>query len=86
MFYGVGLMDVDGVSFAAVPQWVTDDLAAGRSGVDIALQVWESLRSAGATDCYLVPPIRRSGARDYAAAGRFLEGAVGPDPVGSVRF
>ena len=86
VFYGVGLMEPDGVSFANVPRWVTDDLSAGRSGVDIALQVWESLRSAGATDCYLVPPIRRSGARDYAAAGRFLEGAVGPDPVGSVRF
>ena len=73
VFYGVGLMDVDGVSFAAVPQWVTDDLAAGRSGVDIALQVWEGLRGAGITDCYLVPPIRRSGARNYAAAQEFLE-------------
>ncbi len=80
VFYGVGMMEAEGVSFAAVPQWVTDDLAAGRSGVDIALQVWEGLRGAGATDCYLVPPIRRSGARDYAAAGRFLERAVGPAP------
>ena len=75
VFYGVGLMDTDGVSFAAVPQWVTDDLAAGRSGVDIALQVWEGLRGAGACDCYLVPPIRRSGARDYAAAREFLQRA-----------
>ena len=81
VFYGVGLMDRDGVSFAAVPQWVTDDLAAERSGVDIALQVWEALRGAGAADCYLVPPIRRSGARNYDAAVRFLEGAVGPAPV-----
>ena len=76
VFYGVGLMDPDGVSFAAVPEWVTDDLDAGQSGVDIALQIWEGLRGAGATDCYLVPPIRRSGARDYAAASQFLEGAV----------
>ena len=80
VFYGVGLMDADGVSFAAVPQWVADDLTAGRSGVDIALQVWEELRGAGVTDCYLVPPIRRSGARDYAAASRFLEGTIGPAP------
>ena len=80
VFYGVGLMDLGGVSFAAVPQWVTDDLAAGRSGVDIALQVWDSLRDAGATDCYLVPLIRRSGARDYTAASRFLERTVGPAP------
>lgn len=80
VFYGVGLMDPDGVSFAAVPQWVTEDLGAGRSGVDIALQVWGTLLSAGVTDCYVVPPIRRSGARNYAAASRFLEGVVGPAP------
>ena len=78
VFYGVGLMEPDGVSFTSVPQWITDDLAAGRSGVDIALQVWQGLRGAGATNCYLVPPIRRSGARNYAAASRFLEGTVGP--------
>ena len=75
VFYGVGLMEPGGVSFANVPQWVTNDLAAGRSGVDIALQVWDSLRGAGATDCYLVPPIRRSGARDYSAAQEFLRQA-----------
>ncbi len=78
VFYGVGLMEPDGVSFTSVPRWITDDLATGRAGVDIALQVWEELRGAGVTDCYLVPPIRRSGARDYAAASRFLERAIGP--------
>ena len=71
-FYGVGLMEPDSVSFASVPQWVTEDLARGRSGVDIALQVWDGLRAAGASDCYLVPPIRRNGARNYVAAGEFL--------------
>ena len=75
VFYGVGLMDPDGASFAAVPQWVTDGLAAGRTGVDIALQVWQTLRDAGATDYYVVPPIRRSGARNYAAAREFLRRA-----------
>ena len=72
VFYGVGLMESGGVSFANVPRWVTDDLGSGRTGVDIALQVWEGLRGAGAADCYLVPPIRRSGARDYGAAREFL--------------
>ena len=72
IFYGVGIMEPDGVSFAAVPDWVRDDLAAGRSGVDIALATWAGLRDAGAADCYLVPPIRRSGARNYAAAQEFL--------------
>ena len=77
VFYGVGLMEPDGVSFASVPQWVTDDLANGRSGVDIGLQVWSALQSAGVGDCYVVPPIRRSGARNYAAAREFIERAAG---------
>ena len=73
IFYGVGLPEPEAVSFASVPDWVNDHLAAGRSGVDIALSIWESLQAAGAADCYLVPPIRRSGARNYAAAREFLE-------------
>ena len=73
IFYGVGLMEPSGVSFVDVPEHITRDLAAGRPGIDIALEVWEGLWSAGATDCYLVPPIRRNGARNYAAAREFLE-------------
>ena len=66
-------MELDSLSFAAVPDWVNADLAAGRSGVDIALEVWAGLQAAGVNDCYLVPPIRRSGARNYVAAREFLE-------------
>ena len=76
IFYGVGIMEPDGVSFAAVPDWVRDDLAAGRSGVDLARSTWARLRDAGAADCYLVPPIRRNGARNYAAAAEFLASAL----------
>ncbi|MCY4414783.1 MAG: methylenetetrahydrofolate reductase [Chloroflexi bacterium] len=76
VFYGVGLMEPDGVSFASVPRWVTDDLANGRSGVDIALDVWQRLREAGVEDCYVVPPIRRSGARNYSAAREFIQRAT----------
>ena len=76
VFYGVGLMEPDGISFASVPQPALDDLAMGRSGVDIALEVWAALRAVGVGDCYLVPPIRRSGARDYEAARQFLQRAA----------
>ena len=76
VFYGVGVMEPDGISFANVPNWVTSDMDSGRSGVDIALQIWDVLHTAGANDCYLVPPIRRSGARNYADASRFLQEAV----------
>ena len=81
VFYGVGLMEPDGVSFASVPEWVSRDLAGGRSGVNIALQVWDSLRGAGATDGYVVPPIRRNGARNYAAAEQFLAASTGETPA-----
>ena len=77
VFYGVGIMEPDGISFANVPQWVTDDLSNGRSGVDIGLEVWTGLQSAGVGDCYVVPPIRRNGARNYAAAQEFIQRAAG---------
>ncbi len=76
VFYGVGLMEPDGISFASVPRPALADLAAGRSGVDIALEVWAALRAVGVGDCYLVPPIRRNGARDYEAARQFLQRAA----------
>ena len=76
MFYGIGLMETDGISFANMPQKVRDELAVGRSGVEIALGNWEALRDGGARDCYLVPPIRRGGARNYEAAREFLERAA----------
>ena len=76
VFYGVGLMEPGGVSFASVPQWVADALASGRSGVDIALEVWAASQAAGVGDCYVVPPIRRSGARNYAAAREFIQRAA----------
>ena len=77
VFWGIGLLEPDGISFASVPEWVARDMERGRSGVDIALEVWAGLRSAGIGDCYLVPPIRRSGARNYAAAREFLTRAAG---------
>ena len=77
VFYGVGLMEPAGVSFASVPDGILADLAAGRSGVDIALEVWAGLQAAGVKDCYLVPPIRRNGARNYGAAREFLRRRAG---------
>lgn len=77
VFYGIGLMEPDGVSFASVPERVADALSKGRSGVDIGLEVWAGLQSAGVEDCYVVPPIRRSGARSYGAAREFVERATG---------
>ena len=76
VFYGVGLMEPDGVSFSNVPDRVLSEVSGGRPGVDIALENWAELQAAGARNCYLVPPIRRSGARNHEAARQFLERAA----------
>ena len=73
VFYGLQILVQGGVTFAQAPAVVVRDLEAGRDGVDIAAEVWEEFREAGIDGMYLVPPILKGGARDYQAAGRFLE-------------
>ena len=73
VFYGLQILVQGGVTFAQAPAAVVRDLEAGRDGVDIAAEVWEGFREAGIDGMYLVPPILKGGARDYQAAGRFLE-------------
>ena len=68
VLYGVAIMVKDGVLFADMPERYRTDLASGRLGTDIALEVVQELRQAGCDAFYLVPPIMRGGARDYAAA------------------
>ena len=71
-FYGLQILEPDGILFSSVPQAVRDELEAGRSGVDIALELYGKFQQDGLHNVYLVPPIRRGGARDYAAAQEFL--------------
>ena len=72
VFYGLQILEPGGVLFSSVPDGVRAELDAGRPGVDIAVELYGRFRDAGLRDVYLVPPIRRGGARDYAAAREFL--------------
>ena len=72
IFFGVQIMAVNGRSFGETPQWVSDDLRAGRSGNDIALQVLDALFAAGLNSIYLLPLILPGGARDYDTAQEAL--------------
>ena len=72
VYHGVQIMSADGVRFADIPEWVTDDLDLGRSGDDIALQVIREYANVGFTRFYLIPPILRGGRRDYEAAARVM--------------
>ncbi len=72
VFYGLQILEPGGVLFSSVPEGVRTELDAGRSGVDIAVELYSRFQEAGLRNVYLVPPIRRGGARDYAAAREFL--------------
>jgi homocysteine S-methyltransferase len=76
VFWGLQILTTGGVLFSNVPETLRRDLEAGRDGVDIALETYALLREAGVRTVYLVSPILRGGARDYAAAHRFLQQAV----------
>ena len=76
VFFGLQVLEADGIIFSSVPQEVRDQLAEGRSGVEIALELYQKFQESGLHNIYLVPPIRRGGARNYGAAREVL-GAVG---------
>jgi homocysteine S-methyltransferase len=72
VFWGLQVLVRDGVIFSTVPEGVRADLERGRDGAEIALELCGTLRAAGVRGFYLVAPILRGGARDYAAAARVL--------------
>ena len=73
IFWGVQILAKEGVIFSSVPQAVREQIEQGRDGVEIAREVYESLRSRGENAFYVVSPIMRGGARDYEAAARFFD-------------
>jgi 5,10-methylenetetrahydrofolate reductase len=77
VFYGLQVLEPDGIIFSTVPQSVRQELEAGRSGVEIALELYQEFRESGLHNVYLVPPIRRGGARNYAAAKEVLAAVKG---------
>ena len=77
VFFGLQVLEKDGIIFSSVPEGIRQDLERGRSGTDIALELLNEFLDFGIRRIYLVPPIMRGGVRDYEAAHRVLEGARG---------
>ena len=73
VFYGLQVLEADGLIFGDVPQEVRRDLERGRSGVDIAQEQLRAYIDGGMMGVYLVPPILRGGRRDYQAARSVLD-------------
>lgn len=80
VFHGLQILEPGGVLFSNVPDGVRAELEGGRSGVEIAAELYGRFRDAGLHDVYLMPPIRRGGARDYGAAREFFRRLVSQLP------
>ncbi len=72
VFWGLQLLRADGVLFSNVPQSVLEGLQGGRSGIDIAAELYAEFVDASIDCIYLVAPILKGGARDYEAAGALM--------------
>ena len=72
VFWGVQVLDKDGIILGNVPPETREQLDAGAAGVDIAVEHLRALLADGVRGVYLVPPILRGGARDYEAARQVL--------------
>ena len=72
IYFGLQILEQDGVLFSSVPESVRGELEEGRSGVDIALELYQNFQEAHLNNIYLMPPIKRGGARNYEAAKEFL--------------
>ena len=72
VFFGLQVLEQDGVIFSSVPEKVREELDQGRSGVEIALETYRAFQDNGLHNIYLMPPIRRGGARNYDAAREVL--------------
>ena len=76
IYFGLQILEQDGVLFSSVPDAVQSELEGGRPGVDIALALYQKFQEARLNNIYLMPPIKRGGARNYEAAKEFLSKAV----------
>ena len=75
IFFGLQILEKDGVLFSSVPEAVRQELEKGRDGADIALEQLQEFQDLGIKRIYLVPPILKGGARNYESAQRVLEGS-----------
>ena len=74
VFWGLQVLDKDGIVLGNVPPEMRQQLDEGRPGVDIAIELLRQFVDDGVRGVYLVPPILRGGARDYEAARQVLGG------------
>ena len=77
IFYGLQVLEPDGLAFGPTPPPAWAEVAAGRSPVEQALEWGAAFRAAGLHNIYLLPGIHPSGRRNYAAAQLVAAGLRG---------
>lgn len=75
VYWGLQMLEEESVAFGSVPPRLQEELASGRSGVDLALEVYTLFLESSMHNVYLLPSIGRGGARGYEAAQEFLAAA-----------
>ena len=75
IYWGLQMLEREGVTFGPVPARLKEELAAGRSALDLALEVYTSFLESSMRNVYLLPSIIRGGQRNYEAAQEFLNAA-----------
>lgn len=73
IFCGIQIMSDKSSHFGKIPKWLTDDIAKGRSSVDIATQILHNFIDNGIRSIYLMPPILKNGRRDYEVTQKILD-------------
>ena len=77
VLWGFPVLAKDSITFGAVPERWRSDLDAGRPGAELAAEELPRFVAAGLDSLYLMPPILRGGARDYAAAAMAITRGLG---------
>lgn len=72
VLYGISILVKQGVVFGPVPPRTVRELEQGRTGMDIALEVHESLAAVGCDAFYVIPPILKGGSRDDETGAAFI--------------
>ena len=75
VYFGLQILEKDGVVFSSVPDRIKEELNGGRPGIDIALELYQKFQEARLHNIYLMPPIKRDGVRNYEAVKEFLKRA-----------
>jgi homocysteine S-methyltransferase len=72
VFYGLPVLENESMVYGEMPEQVRRELAQGRPGPEIAFEQFQAMRERGVRGFYVIPPILRTGARNYDAAMEFF--------------